>query len=144
MELEGEPVLIGKFAGEANRPYFSSLLKRSARSARRLRAGKLSVRELEDNREHDRELFPKFILTSWEGFKDSEGNDALFNIANVSALVNALPEWMFDDVRNHFSNPLSFIESFDDEVPDEDAAALGNSLPPVLDGSVSTTETDGQ
>jgi len=144
VELEGNPVLVGVFAGETNAPYYNQLVKRSGKNSRRFRAGKLTTRELEDNREHDRELFPKHVIKSWRGVMDSRGEPAQFSMANCLAFLSALPNWLFDDVRNHFSNPVSFVDDPDDSVSAEEAEDLGNSPAPAFGGTSVTPGTDGQ
>ncbi len=127
IEVEGEPTLIGVFAGETNKPYFNAVVKRSTRSARKLRAGKMTAKELEDGRNHDREIFPKFVFKGWEDMFDSAGNQAEFSEQNCFALLSALPDYLFDDVRNFFTNPESFLDDPEELSDAEDAVDLGNS-----------------
>ena len=124
LEVEGDPVLIGVFAGEQNKPYQNALLKRATRNVRKLRAGKMTAKELAANRDHDRELFPKFVLKDWR-VKDAGGNDAEFTEDNCRAFLYALPDDLVDDVRNHFSNPVNFRE--EDLIEPADVEDLGNS-----------------
>jgi hypothetical protein len=128
MELEGEPVLIGVFAGETNKPYWNSVIKRGARRARRRKATNLSAEELQDHRDHDRELFPKYVIKGWEGVVDVHGAAVEFTQENCAAFIEALPYHIFDDVRNFFCSPESFSD--DEELSGDDAEALGKPLPP--------------
>lgn len=116
IELGGKsPVLIGKIAAERNRPYFNSLLKKSANSARKASAGKIDAAMLAQNRAIDRELFPKFVLTGWRDVIDDNGKAVPFSPEDCADFLGALDDWIFDDVRNYFSNPLSFQEEDDEE-----------------------------
>lgn len=121
VELEGAPVLIGVFAGETNAPYYNALIKRSSRNHRRFKAGKLGSKELQENRDHDRELFPTHVLKDWRGVVDSKGKGVKFSAANCAEFLKALPDYLFDDVRNFFATPQSFVDDagggpIDDEV----------------------------
>ena len=49
--------------GEVNRPYINAVLAQQAKNRRRLTKGKIDARMLEENRDQDRELYPKFVLT---------------------------------------------------------------------------------
>ncbi len=127
VEVDGAPILTGVFAGETNKPFYNALLKRSARNARRFKANKMTSKELQDNRNHDRELYPEYVITGWSGVVDNHGNEAEFTKENCALFVSALPDWIFDDVRNFFANPESFITRDETEVAtEEDAVDLGN------------------
>lgn len=126
VELEGNPVLYGVFAGETNRGYYNELIKRSTRNARRFRAKKLSTKELKQHRDEDRELFPVHVLTGWSGVTDARGQPVEFSQSNCESFLDALPDWIFDDVRGFFSNPQSFVD--EEMIEDDDVEELGNSL----------------
>ncbi len=109
--LAGEPVLTGRIAGEANKPYFNQLLRRSARARKVSRAtGQISAAQVTENRNEDRELFPKCVLTKWQGVVDSNGAAVEFTIENCAAFLESLPDWVFDDVREHFATTSNFLD----------------------------------
>ena len=139
---DNAPVLIGVFAGEGNGRYQNALLKRAGRNARRLRAGKMTERELRENRDHDRELFPRCVLNGWRLVVDKDGKDVPFSEEDCHGFLDALPNHLFDDVRNYFANPANFVEDAGMEAGEiED---LGNSSPPNSVGTSTGSETAGQ
>jgi len=113
-QIAGAPALIMKPATEANKPYFNAVLKRSRRNVRALKAGAINQVMIAENREQDRELFPKFVVTGWEGVTDSKGKDAEFNRENCEAFLRALPDWIFDEVRDFAGNSVNFTEDMQD------------------------------
>lgn len=113
-QIAGAPALIMKPATEANKPYFNAVLKRSRRNVRALKAGAINQVMIAENREQDRELFPKFVVTGWEGVTDSKGKEAEFNRENCEAFLRALPDWIFDEVRDFAGNSVNFTEDMQD------------------------------
>lgn len=144
VELEGNPVLVGVFAGEGNKKFYNAILKRTNRNARiRGTKSKNLGRDVKDNREHDRELFPECVLKSWNRVLDSSGQEATFSQANCEAFLDALPDYIFDDLRAFFSNPVNFVED-ESGLSAEDVEDLGNSSAPDSGGIFATSETVGQ
>lgn len=119
-QIAGAPVLIVKPATEANKPYFNAVLKKSRRNVRALKAGAISQVMIAENREQDRCLFPKFVVVGWEGVADSKGKDAEFSPDNCEAFLRALPDWIFDEVRNFAGDSVNFT---DDDMPDVETRA---------------------
>lgn len=111
------PTLIVAPATEANKPYFNALLKRAGKSARQVRAGAVNAGLIEENREEDRDLYPKYIVKSWEDMPDGKtGEDVKFNLKDCEEFLAQLPDWLFDDVRNYCGNPANFAEVMDLQV----------------------------
>jgi hypothetical protein len=124
-DVHGNPVLHGVLAGEPNKPYFNALLKRSAK--KRLRAGKpVTVDEVKENRDHDRDLFPRMVLKRWERVVDSAGQPVPFNEENCRAFLGMLPDHIFDSVRNHFADHQNFVTNDDPVIDQGEAEELGN------------------
>jgi hypothetical protein len=113
-QIAGAPALILKPATEVNKPYFNAVLKRSRRNMRALKAGAINQVMIAENREQDRELFPKFVVIGWEDMTDSKGEDAEFNLENCEAFLRALPDWIFDEVRDFAGNSVNFTEDIQD------------------------------
>jgi hypothetical protein len=113
-QIEGEPVLTMKPANEANKPYFNQVLKKSRRKLRRIQSGNLSTEFLEENRELDRQLFPKTVIIDWKGVKDSAGKTVPFTQEACAEFLQALPDWLFDEVRNHAAIHGNFVEEVAD------------------------------
>lgn len=121
-QIEGEPALILKPANEANKPYFNAVLKRSRRNVKAIQAGAVNQAMISENRAQDRELFPRFVVVGWEGVTDSKGKEVEFSRDNCSDFLRALPDWIFDEVRNYASNSANFADDF----PVDAEAKAGN------------------
>ena len=120
--LRGCPKLIVKPATESNKDYFNEVLRKSAKSLRRAAKGelKVDVETLEKNRRDDRILFPKYVIVGWEGIKDSKGNEVPFTPENCAEFLQALPDWIFDDIGIFCRKNSNFVpDSLDDEEADE-------------------------
>lgn len=113
-QIAGTPVLTIKPATEANKPYFNAVLKKSRRNVRALKAGAINQVMIAENREQDRDLFPKFVVTGWIGLTDAKGKEVEFNRENCEAFLRALPDWIFDEVRDFAGNSVNFA----DDMPD--------------------------
>ena len=136
-ELGERARLLLKPATEANRPYYNAMLKLSGKRARTLaRSGQISVDDLRKNRAEDRKLFPRYIIAGWEHVETAEDRELPFEekqFVDFSAemaveLCQALPDHLFDRIRNHAATPEQFYE--EDEMPlddDEVAELAGNS-----------------
>lgn len=107
-QIEDEPVLTLRPATEANKPYFNAVLKRSRRNIRAVQSGAINNKILSENRDEDRELFPRYVITSWKGIKDSQGKDVEFSIESCRSFLEALPDWVFDEIRSFAGNSANF------------------------------------
>lgn len=118
------PTLIGKPATQDNKGYFNKLLKLSAKNARAVQAGNVTVEVFEENRAQDLELYPEFVITGWKDVVDGDtGRDVTFSQDECAAFLNALPNHIFDNVRNHFGNTDNFVDFVDIKVKEK----AGNS-----------------
>ncbi len=104
------PTLILKPATEANLPYFNALLKRSRRTGQALRANAINAGMISENRDEDRELYPKYVVVGWEDMIDSKGRRVKFSAGSCKDFLAALPDWLFDNVRNFSGNPVNFVD----------------------------------
>jgi len=120
-QINGEPTLILKPATEVNKGYFNSVLRRSKRNLRAMKSGSISQKMIKETREEDKELYPKYIISGWKDVKDSAGKDVPFSPENCVDFLEALPDWIFDDIRNFAGSS----ENFSGEVIDV-KAKLGN------------------
>lgn len=118
-QIAGAPILNMRSATEVNKPYFNAVLKRSRSNVRALKAGAISQAMIAENREQDRELFPKHVITGWAGVVDSQGASVPFNVENCAAFLRALPDWIFDEIRNFAGDSVNFAG----EMPDIEAKA---------------------
>lgn len=106
--VANEPFLVLRPATEANKPYFNAVLKRTRKTVRVLKTGTISQAMLDENREEDRELFPKFVVTGWGRVIDRDGNEVAFCEEACAEFLQALPDWLFDEVRNFAGNSANF------------------------------------
>lgn len=118
-EVVGEPTLTVKHAGESNKPFFNEKLKVAERY--RQRKAKISLDMIRDNRERDRELFPKHVVLNWKNVKDVNGTPVVFSPTECEAFLRALDDDMFDALREFCSDASNFRDTADA------AAAMGNS-----------------
>ena len=103
-------------ATQANAPYFNALLRMTAARARKSK-GAPTVEDLNLNRDEDRVLFPRHVITGWEGVEDEAGKPVPFSRENAAELCAMLPEWLFDRVRAHANSPEMFLDQ-GEVVPD--------------------------
>lgn len=117
--IVGEPVLIVKHAGESNKDYFNEMLRRAEHVQKRRQ--KLSVELIRDNRNRDRELYPKFIVIGWEKVVDAKGDAVPFSMENCNAFLKAIDDDEFDGLREFCREAANFRVTGDPE------GAAGNS-----------------
>lgn len=113
-EIDGSPKLFGKPATEANKPFYNQLLKRTKRNSRAIQANQANAEMVKNNRDEDRDLYSKFVITGWSNVVNDKGENVTFNEENCKAFFDALPDWLFDGVRDHYANPGNFL----DDMPD--------------------------
>lgn len=109
-QIDGEPILVVAPATDANKPYFNAVLRRSRKNVRALSAGSVSPGMIASNREEDRSLFVLHIIKGWRDVRDADGKEAEFTQDNVRNFLQALPDWIFDDLRTFAANPANFLD----------------------------------
>ena len=109
-QIDGEAVLEIAPATDANKPFFNATLRRSRKSVRALNAGAISPAMIHSNRVEDRKLFASYIVKGWRGVMDSEGRDVPFTPDNCAAFMDALPSWIFDELRVFATTPANFLD----------------------------------
>lgn len=107
-QIAGEPVLVLKPATEANKPYFNAVLKRSRRNIRAVQSGAINNKMLAENRDEDRELYPRHVIADWKGITDSKGKPVDFSVDACRSFLEALPDWVFDEIRNFAGSSANF------------------------------------
>jgi hypothetical protein len=120
IEQEKTPVLIVKHAGDTNKGYMNQVIKETRKKSRNKN---LSHKTLEQSRKQDKDLYPKYVVVGWENVLDKDGNEAPFNGENCHAFLDALPDFMFDELRVFAADISSFMDD-DIETTDEE---LGES-----------------
>lgn len=123
--LEGTPVLTVKPAMESNKPYFNASLKASRSNMRSIRNGNVTAGLLDETRETDRELYGKHVVVGWHNVQDGSGKPVAFSRDVAADFLEALPNWLFDELREFCGTPSNFIR--DDQVDTEAVAKNSKS-----------------
>lgn len=126
-QVAGGPKLQIAPATEANKPFFNALLRRQRKNVRALQSNSITTELLDDSREEDRSLYAKFIVRDWRNVVDSKGKTVPFSHDNALAFLQALPDWLFDDLRQYAGNPANFTEDSTAVDPAEVDELAGNS-----------------
>lgn len=101
----------GKPANDATPAYFNNLTHRQGKQIRNLSNGKtLTSKDLKELRENDRTLYPRYIITAWEGITDKNGKLVPFIPDEVKDFFANCPDWLLDEIRAFFSKAHSFID----------------------------------
>ncbi len=115
-ELGDDAVLLLAPATEANKPYYNQILKSSQRTAQMMRAKKgMDSAMVKQGRNEDRKLYPQHVIKGWSGVKGSKGEEVPFSPEEASDLVNQLPDYLFDNIRNFAAMPQNFSGVVDAE-----------------------------
>lgn len=110
----GEPKLVVKPAGEPNKPYFNEMLRR-AEQLQKSKA-KVSVELVQQHRERDRDLFPKYVIIGWVDVKDKDGVAVPYTQADCRAFLDALDDDQFDQLRDFCKDLSNFREVMSGEI----------------------------
>lgn len=113
--LKGTPTLKLAPATADNKPFFNEVLRLS-RVNKTPKAKSVSYDLVQSGRDRDRELFAKHVIKGWAGVIDSDGKEVPFSLSNVQSFLTALPDWIFDEIRDFSGVPENFIE----DSPEED------------------------
>lgn len=109
--IEGEPVLIVRPAAESNKPYFNEVLRRADQLAKRKL--KVTVELIKDNRDRDRDLYPKFVVIGWRNVNDANGTPVAFSREDCEAFLRAIDDDEFDALREFCRDGASFRDLAD-------------------------------
>lgn len=108
-DIEGEPILILAPATSENKPYYNKVLRKTAKNP--LKAiKKINAGTVRENRDQDRVLFAKYVVKGWKRIVDGDGEEVEFSHQNCFEFLSALPDWIFDQVRNYAASPDNFID----------------------------------
>lgn len=118
-ELGARARVCVKPATDANAPYFNAMMERSGKRVRAIaRTDKITAEDAAANREDDRALFPRFVITGWEFIEGdretaqpgelNEAGHAIYTRRAAEQLCKALPSHLFDRMRNHAATPERF------------------------------------
>jgi hypothetical protein len=109
------PVLIGKPANEANKSLLNAVLKRNKggkKSAVVVGAARrdLSAETLDLQRDEEKPLYAEHVLVGWKHIPDMNGEPVEFTPENAKEFLESLPDWIFEDIRQFFQNPMNFLD----------------------------------
>jgi hypothetical protein len=108
---ETNPVLIVRPATDVNKPYTNEQMKMARRNAAAMRAGGATLAMLEANRDNDRELFAKYVVTDWEHIVEDDGKVLKFSVDACTDFLKSLPNWIFDDLRSFCGSSSNFVDA---------------------------------
>lgn len=114
-EVMGTPKLFLMQATEANKPYFNALMKEGQKSFRRMKHAGVTAAAMKDSRNRDRKLFSLYVIKGWSGVKDVDGKEVPFSADACKELLCALPDDVFDNVRDFAGEVSNFRGDFDIE-----------------------------
>lgn len=136
-ELGAEARILIAPATEDNPAYFQAMLAKAGKRAQRLaKTGRISVEDAELNRQEDRELYPLYVIRSWEKLegdpdtaKEGELDEAghvVYNRRHAQKLCAILPRELMDRLRNKAATTELF---YPEEMPEPPAVedVAGNS-----------------
>lgn len=125
-DINHEPILIVRHAGDSNPEFFNAVMKKSKGARRKAKTAKhLSgpevVRALEEARKVDVELFVKYIVVGWEDVHDTDGELVEFSPEVCKQFLDLIPLDMFHEFRNFCLDINNFrdIEEMEDEELEE-------------------------
>ena len=109
------PVIIGRPAAQENKAYRDIMLT-DIGDRMRASAGRLSVtaETLDATRARARQLYPQYVIAGWENVYDAAGNEVPFTGEAAIQFINALPNWIFDEMRQFFEEPANFASPLND------------------------------
>lgn len=105
---DGEPWVDVARADSSNKPYFNAFTKKNLRNRQLLRMSSITADQIEQSRNQDRDLYSKFIIKGWGNVVEKNGQAVEFSEDNCKQFLDALPYWLFDELRDFASRPDSF------------------------------------
>ncbi len=109
-QVEGSPVLILAPATENNIPLFNAALKRAGKAVNRAKINSKTLSTIKEGRAQDCELYAKFVVKGWRKVVDVNSDEVSFTKENCHDFLTALPDYIFDDVREYAREPSNFVD----------------------------------
>lgn len=123
-QIAGAPTIWFHPATDANKAFMNETLRRAnARAGRNRRGQRLTQDTLRESRTEDKEVFSTTCAKRWN-VTDAKGEPVDFTPENCLEFFNALPDWLFDDIRTWLTNAANFVAA---NLSGDDA--LGEGLP---------------
>lgn len=109
-QIGGAPTIWFKPGTDANKVFMNESLRRANARARVSRRGRrLTADTVASARQEDREVIAKCCATRWD-VKDAKDRPVVFSEANCLEFFQALPDWLFDEIRGWVTDPSNFID----------------------------------
>ncbi len=112
-ELEGSPTLFVLPANDSNEELLNYVLKNSAKLTR-LSRQKADANMLAATRKQDRDTYSRFVIKGWDDVVEASGKAVPFSQQNCHDFLTALPDFIFDRLRNFCMTPANFMNVGDD------------------------------
>lgn len=103
-----------RHAGESNNAWRNAVNKHNAKTGLARRAAMRTDDTGEIARRRDLDLYPIHIVTGWDDVYDEDGAPVPFSQDACREFLDAIPNWIFDDIRMHCVQAINFL---DDEEP---------------------------
>lgn len=110
-QLEGQPILAVRPATQDNPAYTNAALKANGAQITRGVKAKIDSEFMDRAREQDRALYAAHVVAGWTGVRDAGGKAVAFSDANCRAFLQALPIYLFDELRTFCGNPANFTDT---------------------------------
>ncbi len=114
-DVDGEPSLKLKVATGSNKPLLNAMLKQVGGNKRKYKKKNITADMADENRNDDKKLYVDHVIVGWESLVDAKGNTVKFSKDNCVAFIDALPDWMFDKIREFATDDSNFLEVIDVE-----------------------------
>lgn len=129
-DIPGEPVLRVRPATKSNPAYFNESFRRTRKTTKGLMRGDLSQDMLDEGMKVDRALYPLHIIVGWPTPPlDAEDKPAPFSTENVAAFIEALPDDLFQKLRNYCGDDANFrdgVENAGERAGNSQSGLSGN------------------
>jgi len=114
-ELTDAPVLNVLPATEANKSYWNVHLK-NLNKRKHFKKRTVTAGMVKDVRDEDRKMFPVHIIKGWNNMIDPTTEEEIpYTHEDCIEFVKALPDHIFDELREFCTDPANFVEYIDTE-----------------------------
>jgi predicted YcjX-like family ATPase len=107
-QIEGAPTIWFAPGTDVNKTFQNETLRRANQRQRTRRNKLVTPDTVEASRQEDREIIAKTCAKRWD-VKDADGQDVEFTYENVLEFFQALPNWIFDELRQWVTEPSTFV-----------------------------------
>lgn len=104
-------------ATESNAGYFNALLLDTDDMTRGVSSGRDPKRVTEDARKRAKRIYAAHVIVGWDGIDYEDGTAAEFTPANLTRMLDQMPGWMFDRLRQRCELVETFLPSRSEREP---------------------------